>query len=52
MRGGRWSANLRPGRHTVALEVVTSDFSFTATVVLNIVRGGRDSDDEDHGDHG
>ena len=31
-----WGAvvrKLRPGRHTVALEVVTSDFSFTATVV-------------------
>jgi hypothetical protein len=51
-----WGAvirKLRPGQHTVTLEVVAPDFGdpFTATTVLNVVRGGH-SHDGDHGDHG
>jgi hypothetical protein len=50
-----WGAvirNLRPGQHTVTFGVVAPDFGdpFTATIVLNVVRGGH-PDDGDHGDH-
>jgi hypothetical protein len=46
-----WGAvirKLRPGQHTVTLEVVAPDFGdpFTFTVVLNVVRGGHS-----HGGH-
>jgi hypothetical protein len=50
-----WGAvirNLRPGQHTVTLEVVAPEFGdpFTVTTVLNVVRGGH-SHEGDHGDH-
>jgi hypothetical protein len=43
--------SLRPGRHTVTLEVVHPDNSreLFITVILKVVRGGH-SDDRDHGD--
>ena len=52
-----WGAvirRLRPGRHTVAIEVVAPDFggTFNVTVALNVVRGGHptgeDADSHDH----
>jgi hypothetical protein len=44
--------SLRPGRHTVTLEVVGPDFRVLfITVFLDVARGGH-SDDGDHGDHG
>ncbi len=47
-----WGAvirKLRPGQHTVTMEVVAPDFggTFTFTINLNIVRGGGPSDDDD-----
>ena len=43
--------SLRPGRHTVTLEVVHPDNSreLFITIILKVVRGGH-SDDRDHGD--
>jgi hypothetical protein len=42
--------SLRPGRHTVTLEVVTPRFRVLfITITLKVVRGGH-SDDRDHGD--
>jgi hypothetical protein len=49
-----WGAvirRLRPGRHTVAIEVVAPDFggTFHVTVVLNVVRGGHPDDENADG---
>ncbi len=43
--------DLRPGRHTVTLEVVHPDHSreLFITIILRVVRGGH-ADDRDHGD--
>ena len=50
-----WGAvirRLRPGRHTVAIEVVADFGTFHVTVALNVVRGGHpDDEDADSHDH-
>jgi len=50
-----WGAvirRLRPGRHTVAIEVVADFGTFHVTVALNVARGGHpDDEDADSHDH-
>ena len=50
-----WGAvirRLRPGRHTVAIEVVADFGTFPVTVALNVARGGHpDDEDADSHDH-
>jgi hypothetical protein len=46
-----WAAivrKLRPGRHTIASEVMTTDFTATFTHIVNIVAGAHSNDEEDH----
>jgi len=50
-----WGAVIRrprPGRHTVAIEVVADFGTFPVTIALDVARGGRpDDEDADNHDH-
>jgi hypothetical protein len=51
---GRGIHSLRPGRHTVTLEVVNPDWGdpfVFGTVFLNVVRSGHHGDDDHDHDH-